>query len=507
MPTFDFTSPDGKSYSVDGPDGATPEQAFQILQQHLGGPKPEGSSIAGAAKSLGVGLAQGAIGLAGLPADIAHLYADNPNDANPLGSEGLQKKVEQYTGDFYKPQGRIEQLANTAGQFLPAAIGGPETLGTKLATRVAAPAIASEAAGALTGDNPYAKATGAVVGAMAGPAAFNRAVKAFKPAAAEATLDDIKAAARAGYQHQDVKDVRFAAQPTEDLANNISVDLRGNGFRPNIQETGKPVFELVDELRGASNVSDLDSVRRALGNIAKQRDPVGQLTPNAIAANKAIEHISDFLPNLKQSDLLAGNAQKANAILDEARQNWGAYKRAQTVQTMAENAAINASAAHSGGNLGNATRQAFKPFVKNNFAKAFGYTDEEKAALKKIVSGTWTGAATRAAGNLLGGGGGLGMVVGGAAGYHEGGLPGAIGTAATGFALKKMSNKSTLNAVAKLDRMLRSRAPEAIKMAANAPPQVLASLPPASVRRLQALIAVDPVLSQQIPQPVQNNGQ
>ncbi len=38
MPAFTFTSPDGKSYTVQGPDGATPEQAFGILQQHLGAP-------------------------------------------------------------------------------------------------------------------------------------------------------------------------------------------------------------------------------------------------------------------------------------------------------------------------------------------------------------------------------------------------------------------------------------------------------------------------------------
>jgi hypothetical protein len=37
MPTFDFTAPDGKSYSVQGPEGATPEQAFQILQAQIGG--------------------------------------------------------------------------------------------------------------------------------------------------------------------------------------------------------------------------------------------------------------------------------------------------------------------------------------------------------------------------------------------------------------------------------------------------------------------------------------
>lgn len=36
MPTFTFTSPNGKSYDVQGPDGATKEQAFAVLQQRLG---------------------------------------------------------------------------------------------------------------------------------------------------------------------------------------------------------------------------------------------------------------------------------------------------------------------------------------------------------------------------------------------------------------------------------------------------------------------------------------
>jgi hypothetical protein len=35
MPTFDFQSPDGRKYSITGPEGATPEQAFAVLQQHL----------------------------------------------------------------------------------------------------------------------------------------------------------------------------------------------------------------------------------------------------------------------------------------------------------------------------------------------------------------------------------------------------------------------------------------------------------------------------------------
>ena len=36
MTTFTFTSPEGKEYDIEGPEGATQEQAFAILQQHLG---------------------------------------------------------------------------------------------------------------------------------------------------------------------------------------------------------------------------------------------------------------------------------------------------------------------------------------------------------------------------------------------------------------------------------------------------------------------------------------
>ena len=37
MPTFDFQSPEGRKYTLTGPEGATPEQALAVLQQHLKG--------------------------------------------------------------------------------------------------------------------------------------------------------------------------------------------------------------------------------------------------------------------------------------------------------------------------------------------------------------------------------------------------------------------------------------------------------------------------------------
>jgi hypothetical protein len=68
MPTFDFTSPEGKTYSIDGPEGSTKEQAFQMLQTHLGGAKPATAQkepsfldrIVQTNKNIGGGLLRGA---------------------------------------------------------------------------------------------------------------------------------------------------------------------------------------------------------------------------------------------------------------------------------------------------------------------------------------------------------------------------------------------------------------------------------------------------------------
>jgi hypothetical protein len=577
--TFDFTSPEGKRYTVQGPHGSTPEQAFQILQTQIdpaphmptfeiagpdGGkyhlnapdehaavdawqafqnrntsgktpdampaPAAQGSSLTGVAKSLGTGLAEGAIGLAGMIPDIsaaAHSAADkylfdpllnatigkpsNPavertfDPSKAFGSAGIQKAVEGVTGEFYKPQGAAENIANKIGQFAPAMIGGPESLATKALTRVAAPAVASEAAGKLTegtAAQPYAELGGALVGAggmTAGMRKFQELVAARAAAKLVPTTEDIKAASRGLYQHPDVAAVQIHPAAVSDLADTITTDLQhgpNSGFRP----ANEPkVFSAVDELNTAAKenrpatVADIDSVRQVLGGLAKERDAIGQPTRQAAAAFRAIDQVNDFLPNLKQPDLLAGNAAKANDILGEARANWAAFKKSSQVQNLAGNAELNAASSHSGANIQNATRQAFKPLLKNDAAKVASWTDEEKDALNKIVRGTWTGNAARAAGNVLGGGGGLGMLLGAGAGYEGGGIPGAIAGAAAGRALKMIGNRSTLNAVDHLDTLIRSRSPEAMRIAAQNP-QIVQALPPESVHALRNMIFVNPAL-------------
>jgi hypothetical protein len=139
-------------------------------------PAPETSTTPGIStaadvlKSLGTGLAEGAIGVAGLPGDIGSLMSrgtnwllsstgvlspeaasKNKEFAQRFGaptSAGIQNKIEGATGEFYQPQTTAGEYARTIGQFAPVAVG-PGSLARK-AAQVAVPAVLSETAGQAT---------------------------------------------------------------------------------------------------------------------------------------------------------------------------------------------------------------------------------------------------------------------------------------------------------------------------------------------------------------------
>jgi len=187
------------------------------------------------AKSAGIGLVKGGIGLAGMAGDLAemakkgadwvgsklpsiptpapdstlgrvsqflrdesarsatnHGSGDLPGSYEPPTSSQLQKSVEGVTGEFYQPKTTLGQYAQTAGEFAPALIGGPETLGAKLASRVAVPAVVSEAAGQLTkgtAAEPYARVTGALFSPLA-MSGLRRAITPLPASAERAALVD-----------------------------------------------------------------------------------------------------------------------------------------------------------------------------------------------------------------------------------------------------------------------------------------------------------------------------
>lgn len=246
MPTFEFTSPEGKSYSVAGPEGATSADAFKILQGHLGlasTPEPStglGEDLAGVAKAApGRALAS----VAGLPGDLLHLgmraLGDNLTPESAFGSNAINKAL----GSTYEAKTEPGRIAQKVGDFAPALIGGPEGLAAKALTRVAAPVAASEAGRAVAG--PYGEVAGALVGAGGATAAARRFEEAAAARRAIPSAEEIIRNAKGQFRAAEDMNLTVGSDFATSAAAKMRNDLRG--FDPEAQSAA---FKAADRLEG-----------------------------------------------------------------------------------------------------------------------------------------------------------------------------------------------------------------------------------------------------------------
>ena len=175
MPTFVITAPSGKEYEIEAPEGATREQAFQMLQQQLGA---EGIQAQGtpAAEQVGRGIAGGVVGALTTAAD----YLPDPSrlfipkrqqEVLERGREELRQFATKPAESGYETAGRM------VGGALPTGLAGTEVLAARALLPIFgrfAPALGEIAGGAAAGAlQPGGGAEGAEAGAIT--AAMTRA--------------------------------------------------------------------------------------------------------------------------------------------------------------------------------------------------------------------------------------------------------------------------------------------------------------------------------------------
>lgn len=454
---------------------------FSQFKQSAPTEAPDNSvDLTDVAKSGATGVGRGIMGLAGLPGDIQSAASNAgqwigdklglkplPDEqkrklARTLGptSSDIQSRVEFERGPLYQPKTTIGKYAQTAGEFLPAIVGGPGGLVRRGVTQVLAPAIASEAAGqAAEGSDaePYLR----VAGALAGGAGASRLANAGLARPAVPSVGQLEDAARAGYRHPEVTRIEISPHSVNAAADDIVSRLNADGFR---RLNAPQTYGVVDELRTpvgqTARVADIDSVRRALNRTAGNfSNPTEQA-----AANRAIHQIDDYLTNITQPDLIRGNAATAQRILADARSNWSAARHGQTMADKLTEADRQAAATYSGGNLDNATRQKLKSIL-NSRRLSRGYTQDQLDQMDRIVRGTFTGNTARAIGKLLGGGGGLGTIVTAGEGAMAAG-PAGLALPLVGMAGRALGTRSTTRAAARLEEAVRSNSPEGRQWAA-----------------------------------------
>jgi hypothetical protein len=497
MPTFDFTAPDGKSYTVEGPEGATQEQAFQMLQQQIGKPPtaPEPGMLEDAAKSVGSGLANATAGTLGMAGDVRSLlsagtsalgdkmgvapdrvqmFKDIMSKAAGMTASGsafanapTSRQIKDSATDpivspDYQPQTVAGGYLKTGAEFLPGmAMGGPRALLPRFATNVAAPAVASETAGMLTSGTdaePYARVGGALAGSAGANKLANSMASAGALKSATPALADVKTSATNAYEALTSRNVAtpISQGVLDSVADDITTMLNSKGIRPS---TAQSIHNAVAEIKspataGAADVADLVAARQSVKGLLSSPD--ANKTGAVLALQKIEKAIEQNSP---------GTMNK----IKEADKNYAAVKANEALDKRVAKADLQAAGENSGMNVGNKIRQQVTSFLSSNEAK---YLDAAtKTDLEKIVRGTWTQNGMRAVANLLGGGGGLGMMVGGTAGYQAGGWPGAAAGAAAGRGFKMANNRSVTNQAERAAEAIRRRSPLGQQAPLLMPPQ------------------------------------
>jgi len=279
------------------------------------------------------------------------------------------------------------------------------------------------------------------------------------------TAAELKTASSAGYDAVRDAGVDYAAPAVRDMATQMRSKLESDGFLP---ELTPKTFGVLGRLEappdGAiATIGGLDAARKSLKNARLDfANP-----PERDAARRLIEGLDGFIENPPEASVLAGPAAEAASTLRSARGNHAAAKRSENLEGIRYGADLRAAAANSGQNIDNATRQRLASLLLNSKASA-GFSAGERGAIEDVVRGTPTNNAMRYIGNLLGGGGGLGMAVTGAMGAAGGVAAGgssasaAIGALvgpAIGSGAKALAGRGTERALASVDRATRMRSP------------------------------------------------
>lgn len=300
-------------------------------------------------------------------------------------------------------------------------------------------------------------AVGGIIGGVAGKAvdAAGRAIAGRAPSAAP-SINELRQEASRGYNSPAVKELELAPKAVSDAAVGIRARLDAEGFDEIIGTKAHAILKRLETVpEGATAVSgqNLRSIQKTLGKAAGSIDP-----QEKAAATMALREFNDFLENVPAGSVLRGSADDFTSIVKEANANYSAAKTAESIDKKVIQAETRAAAANSGMNVANTIRQRMADVTLNPKLNR-GMRPEEVAMADRIARGTPTENLIRKAGNMTGGGGGLGTLASAAAGIGATGGPMGLALPAFGFAMRGIGNRMTLSQAEKLSEAIRSRAP------------------------------------------------
>lgn len=456
MPTYAIKAPDGQTYQIDGPAGASDDQVrAQVLRQHptAAAAKPDVMSDVG--KSYGTGLKSSALGLADQVASAIPGLSQIHRAASDIWA-AAHHEAPSATGNIFsdagsaiipdhKPQTWQGRTAMTAGEMTPAAFGSGGSLAAR-AANVIVPTIASSAAGetaralhASPKVEEGVRMAGALAGGVGAAVRANPAALATK--APKVSLDTLETAKNAAYKAVDESGVKFTPKAFDTLTQDMAKSMDEQGFNAGLHPKAASMVAKIGEAQKQTGghsptLTQLDQLRQQIGRDVASSSDAGDRRMGQIMRDS----IDQFVNSAGAEHLAEGAPGDAPQLLAKARDLNTRVAKLRSLDNLDEAAADRAGATGSGGNGENALRQNVIRFQN----KTKNLTPDEQAATKTAIRGTTAGNMFRQAGKLSPEGNGLmlGGHIAAAVPTHGASALVAIGGAASKIISKAMTERN-----------------------------------------------------------------
>jgi hypothetical protein len=488
---------DGKTYTLEVPDGMDPEQAVgeferDVLKVNLDTSKPslDPAMVQRAHQRASDSLAPPSLSLGDVAEGVAENWKDSavnlgnsliqpiihPIDtAKAVGNLALgvgSKAVDAIPGVEWKDQAakaERESSADALGQFYKDRYGSLEGVKRSVATDpfgVAADvgAVLSGGGGAAARLPGIAGKAGQVVRATGRAIDPVSVVTRAATGIADVTLpkgasklndvptgDELKAASHAAYKRADDAGVIVAQPALRQLHSQVMDDLTEFGYDADLHPRIKTALGKIEKL-----ANDADEAGNPIHATLKGLDTTRKVVKSAgdslvkgeqALAGKIAERIDDLVARLDQpGNALMGDAAKGAEAIKEARALWHQQSKAQLIDNAIKGAELRAATTGSGGNVENAIRQELRKLLTNR-KTARAFNREEKAAILRAASGSTAQNMMRHLGKLApsgivsaGLGGGIGATIGTAVGMPMAGM---VAVPALGAIAKAASDRGT----------------------------------------------------------------
>ncbi|NQY98865.1 MAG: hypothetical protein HRT82_17060 [Henriciella sp.] len=274
--------------------------------------------------------------------------------------------------------------------------------------------------------------------------------KSMQPGANAPAIDQIDGMKNEAYQLADELGVTYSPDSFANLIAKVENRLIAEGMDPDLHR------------KAYANLRRLQARVGDQPMTMQQIDQLRQLTRRDVVQSSleagerrmgmmVIDDIDDFIADGANA---MNNGQAGADAIQRARSLNSVWRKSQALQDAVENAQLRSASTGSGGNFENALRQEIRKIYQNP-KKVAGFSEAERAAMRKVIEGDTVQNLLRGYGKLSPVGSGLMSAIGvGAAAAHPYTMPvflGAIGA-------KHLAQRGVKNSFNELDQLVRSGA-------------------------------------------------